>query len=141
MAETARPRLTRGETIAVRAAAWTLAAVLAFFGATKLMATDLQVAAFQAWGYPLWLMYAVGLTEVTASLLLTTPSTAFYGGTLAMGVLAGVLATLVAAGQFAQLPLPLVTAAAAGLVTVLDRPAWLARLAPSTQAPAPEGQA
>lgn len=125
MAETAHPRLTRGETIAVSAVAWTLAAVLAFFGTSKLIAADAQVAAFQAWGYPLGVMYAVGAAEVTAALLLLFPGTAFYGGTLALGVPVGAMATLVVAGQYTQLPLPAVTAAAAGLVALLRRPAWL----------------
>lgn len=141
MAETDHPRWTRGETIAVSAVAWILAALLAVFGTSKLMATEMQVAAFQSWGYPLWFMYAVGAAEVTAALLLTVPETTFYGGALALGVLAGAIATLLAAGQYAQLPLPAVTGAAAGLLAVLRRPAWLSGLDAPARSCTPGGPA
>lgn len=141
MAEPTRPRRARGETIAVSAVAWTLAAVFAFFGTSKLIAADAQVAAFQGWGYPLWFMYVVGASEVTAALLLTVPDTTFYGGTLALGVVVGVMATLLSAGQYAQLPLPAVTGAAAGLVALLRRPPWLTDLFALDDASLPEGHA
>lgn len=102
--------------------AWVLAIIFLGFGASKLMASGMQVAMFQAWGYPLWVMYVVGAIEILAGVLLLHPTTAFHGGLLVCGLMAGAVGTHVLAGQLVQLPLPIVTAAAAALVASHRRP-------------------
>jgi hypothetical protein len=139
MSQTTHHGRAKTETIGVTAVAWILAAVLGFLGVTKLTMSQGQVAAFQAWGYPVWFMIAVGLAEVTAAILLAVPQTSFYGGLLAVGVLAGAAGTLLVAGQYTQLPLPLVTAAGAGLVALLRRPAWLSSLETDGPPTSPQG--
>jgi hypothetical protein len=125
MTQPANHRSSKLEETATTAVAWLLAALFAFFGATKLAGADAQVARFEAWGYPLWFMYVVGATEVASALALLSRRTAFYGAAALVGLMIGGAATHLVAGEVMQAPLPIVTAAAAGLVALLRRPAWL----------------
>lgn len=115
-------------TIATNIVAGLLALAFAFFGASKVGASEAQVAMFQGWGYPLWFMYVVGAAELSAAVLLVLPGGRFYGASLVVGLMVGALATHAVAGELMQLPLPMMTGAAAGLVAVLSRPPWLANL-------------
>lgn len=125
MTETTPTRLDDTERIAATTVAWLLAGLFALFGLSKLAAAEMQVAMFEGWGYPLWFMHVVGAAEVAAALLLIVPRTAFYGASIVVGLMVGGFATHAAAGEVMQLPLPLATGAAAMLLAVLRRPAWL----------------
>jgi hypothetical protein len=124
MTEHNHPRRTRIEQGARTVVAGLLALAFAFFGLSKVTADPTQVAMFQGWGYPLWFMYLVGAAEIGAAALLAVPSSRFYGAAAVVGLMAGGFATHAFAGELMQLPLPLMTGAAAGLVAVLTRPSW-----------------
>ncbi|MBX4200345.1 DoxX family protein [Candidatus Parcubacteria bacterium] len=49
-----------------------ISASFLFAGISKLLGTDMQMAGFQHWGYPLWFMYAVGAFEVVMAIALWT---------------------------------------------------------------------
>jgi uncharacterized membrane protein YphA (DoxX/SURF4 family) len=57
---------------------WVLAGLLAFAffgsGASKLMGADMQVKNFDSWGYPQWLRYPIGVTEILFAIGLLVPS-------------------------------------------------------------------
>ena len=57
---------------------WVLAGLLAFAffgsGVSKLMGAEMQVKNFDSWGYPQWLRYPIGITEILFAIGLLMPS-------------------------------------------------------------------
>lgn len=124
MTERNHPRRSTSEQIATNAVAGLLALAFAVFGLSKLTGAEAQIAMFEGWGYPLWFMYVVGATEILAAVLTLVPQARFHGAALIVGLMVGGAATHAAAGEVWQLPLPIMTGAAAGLLAVLHRPVW-----------------
>ena len=60
----------------------TVLAAIAFAGAglSKLSEAEQMVAAFTAFGFPLWFMTLVGLAELAGAIALLLPPIAFLGG-------------------------------------------------------------
>ena len=57
---------------------WVLAALLAFAflgsGITKLMGAEMQIKNLESWGYPLWMRFPIGLSEVAFAIGLLMPA-------------------------------------------------------------------
>jgi uncharacterized membrane protein YphA (DoxX/SURF4 family) len=66
---------------------WILAGLLAFAffgsGVSKLMGVEMQVKNFDSWGYPQWLRYPIGITEILFAIGLLMAS---YRKTVVYGV-------------------------------------------------------
>jgi putative oxidoreductase len=63
------------------------------FGFKKLTGNKQSVALFKKWGYPLWFMHLLGLTEITGSVLMFFNSTRIYGIAIFPVILAGAFYT------------------------------------------------
>lgn len=87
--------------------------IFAVAGGGKLLST-LPADLFEAWGYPRWWAPMTGAVELTAAGLLTSPRTSLVGGSLAMGVLAGAIATHIQHREWSSLAFPLATLAFTG---------------------------
>lgn len=93
---------------------WILIALLAigFFGAglTKLLGVEMQVQNFKSWGYPAWMIYPVGLSEVAiaAALLFFKPKLYVVYGIYPWALVA--IATHLQAGQASMIGGPVVFA-------------------------------
>ncbi len=61
---------------------------------------------FEAWGYPVWFFYFVGVTETAAGLALMRRRTRLYGALAAMAVMLGALLTLLRAGDTERIAIP-----------------------------------
>ncbi|MEW6160443.1 MAG: DoxX family protein, partial [Verrucomicrobiota bacterium] len=72
---------------------------IGFAGATKLLGAGFQREMFQHFGYPLWLMYAVGLVEVIAGVLILIPRLRFWGGLLMLAVVTGAIVSFFFRGE------------------------------------------
>jgi uncharacterized membrane protein YphA (DoxX/SURF4 family) len=57
---------------------WVLAGILAFTflgsGITKLIGVEMQIKNLESWGYPLWMRFPIGLSEVAFAIGLLIPS-------------------------------------------------------------------
>ena len=57
---------------------WVLAGLLAFAflgsGITKLLGVEMQIKNLESWGYPLWMRFPIGLSEVAFAIGLLLPS-------------------------------------------------------------------
>ena len=57
--------------------AWVLTVLLAFAfagsGITKLLGVEMQIKNLQSWGYPLWLRFPIGLSEIAFTVALLIP--------------------------------------------------------------------
>lgn len=57
---------------------WLLAGLLAFgflgSGVTKLIGVEMQIKNLESWGYPLWLRFPIGLSEIIFTLGLLLPA-------------------------------------------------------------------
>lgn len=57
--------------------AWVLSVILGFVfiasGITKILGIEMQIKNFESWGYPLWLRFPVGITEIVIAILILTP--------------------------------------------------------------------
>lgn len=57
---------------------WVLADLLAFAflgsGMTKLLGVEMQIKNFESWGYPLWMRFPVGISEIIFAIGLLLPS-------------------------------------------------------------------
>ena len=57
---------------------WVLAGLLAFAflgsGMTKLLGVEMQIKNFESWGYPLWMRFPVGISEIIFAIGLLLPS-------------------------------------------------------------------
>jgi uncharacterized membrane protein YphA (DoxX/SURF4 family) len=57
--------------------AWVLTALLAFAfaasGITKLLGVEMQIKNLESWGYPLWLRFPIGLSEIAFAISLMIP--------------------------------------------------------------------
>lgn len=94
-------------------------------GAAKLAGSARMVEGFQAWGYPVGFMYAVGVVEVLGAVLLWMPgrrvldaSLRFWGASALSVIMLGAVGTHLMHGEYAALALP---AALLGLVLWLSR--------------------
>jgi len=63
------------------------------FGFKKLTGNKQSVSLFKKWGYPLWFMRVLGLTEIIGSILMLFNSTRIYGIAIFPVILAGALYT------------------------------------------------
>ncbi|MFQ5843994.1 MAG: DoxX family protein [Planctomycetota bacterium] len=99
-------------TLAVTIATPLLALLFFASGIFKLARLDFEVAAFERYGIPGWLMIEVGVTEVAAALLLLRPRTATLGAITGSALMLVAIPTHVAAGEPHLAPLPLAVLAA-----------------------------
>ena len=57
--------------------AWVLAALLAFTfaasGITKLLGVEMQIKNLESWGFPLWMRFPIGLSEIAFAIALLIP--------------------------------------------------------------------
>ena len=57
--------------------AWVLTVLLAFAfagsGITKLLGVEMQIKNLESWGYPLWLRFPIGLSEIAFAIALLIP--------------------------------------------------------------------
>lgn len=72
--------------------------------------------AFEHWGYPVWLRWAVGILEVVGGVLLVIPWLASYGALSVLAVMAG--AWFTRAGDHRWVDVAWLTAYVAGLVWI-----------------------
>jgi putative oxidoreductase len=79
----------------------TVLAAIAFAGAglSKLSGAEQMVAAFTAFGFPLWFMTLVGLAELAGAIALLLPPIAFLGGLGLLGIAGGAFITHMASGD------------------------------------------
>jgi uncharacterized membrane protein YphA (DoxX/SURF4 family) len=108
--------------------------VFAIAGATKLAGLEYHLESFERWGYPIWFMYAVGLTEMTASGLLLGNKTRPLGAALVAVVMVGAMGTHFTNGEpvMALAPMALFMIAA-----YVIRSQTLTNLADRTSVPKP----
>lgn len=94
----------------------TISLVTAFAasGIAKLAASAPMVENFQAWGYPLWFMYVVGLTEILGAFGLALPgrrlagaSLRFWGSGVLGGLMVGAVGTHLVHAEFVKLVAPI----------------------------------
>ena len=76
------------------------------FGFKKLTGNKQSVAHFKKWGYPLWFMHLLGLTEITCSILMLFNATRIYGIAIFPLILAGALYTHVKNKESAEVKKP-----------------------------------
>lgn len=71
---------------------WVLAGLLAFAflgsGITKLLGVEMQIKNLESWGYPLWMRFPIGLSEVAFAIGLLLPA---YRKYVIYGIFAWVL--------------------------------------------------
>jgi uncharacterized membrane protein YphA (DoxX/SURF4 family) len=77
-------------------------------GLPKLAGSNAWIRMFERWGYPDWLLLAVGTVEVAGAVLLLMPRTALYGAAALGAVMLGALYTHATEGAWAQCAVPLV---------------------------------
>jgi uncharacterized membrane protein YphA (DoxX/SURF4 family) len=99
-----------------------LGCVFLGLGISKLAGMAWIVESFRAWGYPTWFRYAIGLTETLAGVLVLVPATRALGAALIAIEMVGAIGTHVVAGQWALVPVPVVTLALALLLVSALRP-------------------
>ncbi len=76
-------------------------------GLPKLGDPTFMAAQFEGWGYPNWLRQSVGGLEFLGAIFLLIPRTAFWAACVLGAVMAGSIATHIAAGQFGMALVPL----------------------------------
>ena len=91
--------------------AFLLAMLFAMTAGMKLLAVPIQVERFELWGYPIWLMYIIGILDLIAAALLILTPTRILGAGLSLSVLIGVLCTHIHHAQWVDVVGTLVTAA------------------------------
>ncbi len=64
---------TKAKNIISWIAAVLLSLAFVFSGITKLLGIETQVKNFESWGYPLWLMYPIGISEIIFAVGLLIP--------------------------------------------------------------------
>lgn len=112
-------------------ALWVLAGVLALAfaasGVGKLAGSGNVVEGFEAWGYPLWFMYVVGVGEVLGAGLILVPgrkalgvSLRFWGAMVLAVVMVGATGTHLV---YAEYPMMALTLALLGLLAYLAKTA------------------
>lgn len=111
-------------------ALWVLTIVTALFfffaqGLGKLTGMDMAVAAWENWGYPTWMMYAVGAVETVGAVLLIFRRTAFYASVALLAIMPGAVVTHILAEEWAIIPLPVVTGAVLATIAWMQRPDWI----------------
>ncbi len=108
--------------------AWALTAIVsvAFMaaGASKLAFPDTSVANFLAWGYPLWVSYAVGVFEVAAALAIWHPKSMFYAVKVIGALMVGAMITHAIHAEWTQIITNLVLLGMASMVAIMRRDDW-----------------
>lgn len=107
---------------AMTVVSWLLALVFLASGGAKLIAPEMIVEQFQAWGYPAWFVDVVGVTEVLGGLLLLAATTRVVGAALLIVVMIGAAGTHILAGEWVSTVAPV--ALLALLVWITRRMAW-----------------
>jgi putative oxidoreductase len=77
------------------------------FGFKKLTGNKQSVARFKKWGYPLWFMHLLGLTEMINSSLMLFNPTRIYGIAIFPMILAGAVYTHVKFGETGEVKKPI----------------------------------
>ena len=120
MTKTNRPAGKAGKIIS-----WILAVFIAFgflfAGITKLLGTEMQIKNLESWGYPLWLRFPIGLTEIVMVVAILIPkyrTLAIYA-TFIWTVVAVI--THLQAGQAAMIGGPLLFGILAGVLLLLQK--------------------
>lgn len=67
---------------------------------------------FEEWGFPPWIPYVTGATEIASAAMLAAPRTSPVGGLLAGAVLAGAIVTHLVHREYARVLFPAATGAA-----------------------------
>jgi uncharacterized membrane protein YphA (DoxX/SURF4 family) len=96
----------------------TLAVAITFAGAgaAKLANDPVFAALFQEWGFPLWLMYAIGVFEIVCAILLCLPRSAPYAAVGLLAVAVGAFTVQAFHGHMLGASLPAFLAAGAGIL-------------------------
>ena len=105
--------------------AWVLTALLAFAfaasGTTKLLGVEMQIKNLESWGYPLWLRFPIGLSEIAFAIALLIPGfrkISIYG--IFVWTLVAVI-THLQAGQANMIVPSLLFSVIAGIVILLTK--------------------
>jgi putative oxidoreductase len=106
--------------------AWLLSVLLtlAFMIAAlpKMLGTQAWVVKFARWGYPNWLLFAIGSLELLGGILLLIPNVAKYGASILGVVMVGAAYTHLANGEGLQVLRPLIVLTLLGIIVWLRRP-------------------
>jgi len=100
---------------------WSLCALFAVAGASKLFALPMMVESFRGWGYPVGMLYAVGGAEVAVALLLGLGKLRF-GASAVCVVMVGAALTHLQAQEWLALVVPVVVIVAAGALIQVSGP-------------------
>ncbi len=96
---------------------WLLAWVLLWSAALNLYGPSFVREEFAAWGYPMWMRWAVGATEIVSAALMLG-SAPQLGAALAACVLLGVLISLARAKLWLRMEYPVVLLALVVLILI-----------------------
>lgn len=91
--------------------AWSLILVLVSSAWLNFSGPSYVVEEFTHWGYPHWLRFAVGATELASAALLVMPATRPAGALIALLVLGGVVFSLFKTREWLRMEFPLLMAA------------------------------
>ena len=115
---------------------WTLSLLLAAMflmsGSGKLANAETSAgdwdAQFVAWGFPAWMRWIVGGTEVLAAAGILVPRVRFFAASALVGVMVGAVGTHLANGDGVLFAIPALLGLVAGVVAWMTRPAWAVQL-------------
>ena len=85
-------------------------------GSMKLMGSEALIQNFQRWGYPLFFLYGVGLSEITFAIGLWIPKISGVAALGLVGLMIGAVGTHLMAGEFNQIGPSMLLGFLAGLV-------------------------
>jgi uncharacterized membrane protein YphA (DoxX/SURF4 family) len=108
---------------------WILAGLVAFVflsaGAPKLGTTQEVLQSFEEWGYPQWMLYAVGAIEYFGGIFLMLPWATFWSAIALSVVMLGAIFTHIATGAAAWAVVPTLMLAALAFLAYRRRPSFL----------------
>ncbi len=104
---------------------WVLASLIAlvFFlsGFSKLVGVEMQLKNLESWGYPLWLRFPIGLSEVLMGIGLLLPN---YRNLTLMGILPWAIVAVIThlqAGQTAMIGTPILIGVFSGITFLISK--------------------
>lgn len=112
----------RWQTIALYILMALLTLQFLFAGGTKLAGSEMQVANFTRWGYPIWFMYLTGLIEIASAALLWPRQTRLIGALGLIGVMLGAHLTHILNQEWYMLPMVFVLLVLSAIVAFANRP-------------------
>jgi uncharacterized membrane protein YphA (DoxX/SURF4 family) len=112
-----------------------LGTAFAVFGVAKLFGSAAQLEDFERWGFPTWVVYVIGLVELTGGLALLGRTTAPYAASLLVGTMMGAVGTHLSHGEVSRVALPVVLSLLLVMYGWLRRPDFLRRVDPERLTP------